>query len=277
MPAPASGRRLGPVWETTLAPRAGMTTGLTMAGFRNHSMTAVDLPVVPHPAITLIVEFGDDSLVVGDGGDLRHRGSLVAGLGLRRINMWGKGVECVEVRLSPLVAHSVLGISPAELADGMVAVDDLWGHDASRLRDQLAHTSSWQDRFALTGTLLARRRDAEPKVDPEVAWAWGEITGSHGRRRVEELADEIGWSRKRLWARFRSQIGVPPKRAASLVRFDRAVHRLAAGRNPAEVAADGGYADQSHLHREALAFTGLTPAALARHPELVEDGPGFAC
>jgi hypothetical protein len=41
-------------------------------------------------------------------------------------------------------------------------------------------------------------------------------------RRVGELAAEVGWSRKRLWSRFRSQIGVASKRAARLVRFDHA-------------------------------------------------------
>ncbi|MEV4112185.1 hypothetical protein [Nonomuraea sp. NPDC049695] len=47
--------------------------------------------------------------------------------------------------------------------------------------------------------------------------------------RVDGLADEVGWSRKRLWSRFRSQLGITPKRAARLVRFDHAAHLLAAG------------------------------------------------
>ena len=57
--------------------------------------------------------------------------------------------------------------------------------------------------------------------------------------RIEHLAAELGWSRKRLWSRFHSQIGLPPKRAAKLVRFDHAVHSLVAGQDAAGVAADG--------------------------------------
>ncbi|MEU6795899.1 helix-turn-helix domain-containing protein [Nonomuraea wenchangensis] len=72
-----------------------------------------------------------------------------------------------------------------------------------------------------------------------------------------------GRGRKRLWSRFRAQLGLPPKRAAKLVRFDRAAHRLVAG--------EGGYADQSHLHREVMAFTGATPSALAAEPFLAVD------
>jgi AraC-like DNA-binding protein len=48
-----------------------------------------------------------------------------------------------------------------------------------------------------------------------------------------------GWSRKRLWSRFRSQVGLTPKRADQLIRFDHAVHLLAAGHSPAAAAESG--------------------------------------
>lgn len=63
-------------------------------------------------------------------------------------------------------------------------------------------------------------------------------------------------------ARFGSQIGPTPKRAAMLVRFDHAIHRLVRGHKPAQVAADCGYADQSHLHHDDRAFTGTPPPPL---------------
>ncbi|MGW0755504.1 helix-turn-helix domain-containing protein [Streptomyces sp. NPDC002814] len=81
--------------------------------------------------------------------------------------------------------------------------------------------------------------------------------------RVEGLADELGWSRKRLWSRFHAQLGLPPKRAVKLVRYDWAATRLAGGQEAAGVAADCGYADQSHLHRDVVAFTGVTPGVVA--------------
>jgi AraC-like DNA-binding protein len=85
------------------------------------------------------------------------------------------------------------------------------------------------------------------------------------------LADEVGWSRKRLWSRFRAQLGVGPKRVARLVRFDRAAHLLAAGHAPAGVATVSGYSDQPHLHREVREFAGLTPTAVAAAPWLSVD------
>lgn len=119
--------------------------------------------------------------------------------------------------------------------------------------------------------LLPRRLQSRSSVDPEVVWAWHQIVVSRGLIRVDGLAAEVGWSRKRLWSRFHSQIGLPPKRAARLVRFDHAVHRLTAGEDAAQVAAECGYADQSHLHRDVVVFTGVTPTGVANQPWLAVD------
>jgi AraC-like DNA-binding protein len=152
-----------------------------------------------------------------------------------------------------------------------MGLDQVWGRAAGRIGEQLGELTSREDRFALVDALVARRRQARTPVDPEVAWAWGRIVGSRGLMRVESLADELGWSRKLLWSRFRAQLGLPPKRAVKPVRVDRAAHRLAAGENAAYVAAESGYADQSHLHRDVEALTGTTPATAAGAPFLAVD------
>ncbi|MBF6059867.1 helix-turn-helix domain-containing protein [Nocardia terpenica] len=240
-----------------------------MAGFRDRSTGSIELRVIPHPSVTLVLEFGDGSLVMYGATDRQQRGSFVGGLAPGSVHMRGKNIECVEVRLSPVVARAVLGAHPAESDHSVVALDDLWGRDAARIREQLSEIASWDARFAVAEASLTRRAAAGPLVDPEVVWAWDRIVVSRGSVRVEDLAVELGWSRRRLWTRFRSQMGLPPKRAAKLVRFNHAAHRLAAGDSAARVAAECGYADQSHLHRDVWAFTEMTPAALA-------DDPGFA-
>ncbi len=260
------------VWDVACPQRPSTLAGLTMAGFRVRDLDA--LRMVPHPAVTLLLEFGAGSPVLDCAAGRQQRGSLVAGPGLGTggaVRAQGKNVECVQVRLSPVIARAVLGASPADLNDAVVSLGDLWGREASRLREQLGDASSWQGRFALTDALLTHRYEAGPPVDPEVAWAWHRIIGSHGLVRIDGLAAEVGWSRKRLWSRFRSQLGLPPKRAVKLVRFDHAAHRLVAGEGAAQVAADAGYADQSHLHRDVMAFTGVTPATMAGEPFLAVD------
>jgi len=224
----------------------------------------------------VVFDLGDTPIVIDDGSGQQQRGSVVAGLapsGAR--GRGGRDFECLQVRLSPLVAHAVLGAS-SELGGTVVALDDLWGRDAVRTQEQLRAARSWNDRFAIAELALARHHDARRTVDPEVALAWGQMVASRGRVRVERLAAEIGWSRRRLWSRFRSQIGLTPKRTAQLIRFDHAAHRLAAGQSAALVAAESGYVDQSHLHRDVMTFAGVTPAAVATEPSLVVDDVAWA-
>ncbi|WP_079063165.1 AraC family transcriptional regulator [Streptacidiphilus griseoplanus] len=260
-------------WDVECPRRPSRVAGVTMAGFRVHDLGA--LRIVPHPAVTLLLEFGAGSPVLDCAAGRQERGCLVAGPGLGSagaVRARGENVECVQIRLSPVIARAVLGVPPAELAGAAVSLGDLWGREASRIRQRLGDATSWSERFALTEALLARRHQARPPVDPEVAWAWQRIAVSRGLTRVDALAAELGWSRKRLWSRFRSQLGLPPKHAVKLVRFDHAAHRLVAGEGAARVAADTGYADQSHLHRDVMAFTGATPATVAGEPFLAVDG-----
>lgn len=241
-----------------------------MAGFGDRGVTPPGLRLIPHPAVTLVLVFGG-TIAVADAAGREQQGSFATRLGFGDAlqALRADAFEALQVRLSPVVAHAVLGTT--DLGDAVVTLDDLCGREATRISDQLGDLSSWEDRFAWTDAWLARRCAAAARVDPEVAWAWRRIVAGRGAVRIECLADELGWSRKRLWSRFRSQLGLPPKRAAKLVRFDHAVHRLVAGQGAAGVAADGGYTDQSHLHRDVVAFTGLTPATVVDEPFLAVD------
>jgi AraC-like DNA-binding protein len=258
------------VWDIATPSRHGRLPGVSMAGFRDRSAGLVDLDVIPYPAVTVVVDLGDAPLAVDDAGGRQLRGSVVAGLAPGGLRGLGRDIECLQVRLSPAIAHRVLGASPG-LSGTVVAFDDLWGRDANRTEEQLRAAASWDDRFAIAEAALVRRLEAGRAVDPEVGFAWGQMVTSRGQVRVDQLAAATGWSRKRLWSRFRSQIGLTPKRAAQLVRFDHAVHRLAAGHSAARVAAEGGYVDQSHLHRDVVEFTGGTPSTMVNDTWLAVD------
>jgi AraC-like DNA-binding protein len=265
-------RAAASVWDIATPTRPGLP-GVSMAGFRDRA-GVVDLTAIPHPAVTVVVDFGVEPLVVDDANGAQH-GSVVAGLAPGKVRVRGRNIECLQIRLSPVVAHAVMGAS-AELRGTVIALGDLWGYDAERTKEELRSAASWDDRFAIAEAALARRQAADRAVDPEVAFAWGQIMTSRGRVRVDRLADEVGWSRKRFWSRFESQIGLAPKRAARLVRFDHAAHRLAAGQDGASVAAESGYFDQSHLHRDVVAFAGVTPTAVAVAPWLAVDDIAWA-
>jgi AraC-like DNA-binding protein len=245
--------------------------GISMAGFRQRAAVRWDIAMVAHPSVTLLVDLSEGDGAAYEAHGRHARGSVVVGLLPGDFRAAARArVECLQIRLEPALAAAVLGAS-TELTGGVVALEEIWGRDARRVEDRLRAVASWDERFAIAAEVIGRRLAARPSADPEVAYVWRRTLTSRGRVRVDGLADDVGWSRKRLWSRFRSQLGITPKRAARLIRFDHAAHLLAAGHAAATVAAESGYVDQSHLHREVSAFTGLTPTAVASAPWLAID------
>src|SRR5215470_6004680 len=155
-----------------------------MAGFGDRATDFVDVALVPHPAVTLLFDLGDEPLVVVDDTGQQIRGRIVAGLapsGAR--GHGGRSFECLQVRLSPAVAHAVLK-GASQVGETLVALDDLWGRDAERTHERLRAARCWEDRFAIAEAALAVRLEAGTTVDPELAFAWRSLVASHGRRRV---------------------------------------------------------------------------------------------
>ncbi|MFB8277685.1 helix-turn-helix domain-containing protein [Nocardia colli] len=246
-------------------PVAAAPVGGAMIGYRNAGGDGVDLRVAGAAAITVLIEFGGRGLVVDDASGRRTLGGFVVGLPLEAMRVRGERAACIEVRLSPIQAYSLLGIAPTDLGRGAVDLEDLWGVRARRLRAQLADARTWDERFGLTKSFLAQCDRPMRVPDPEVLAGWDRILTSGGQVRIGALAESVGWSHKRLLTRFESQIGLAPKRAAMLVRFRSAVDGLLAGRPAAEVAADCGYTDQAHLSRDVTIFADRAPGALTAH------------
>jgi AraC-like DNA-binding protein len=166
---------------------------------------------------------------------------------------------------------------------------EVLGADGRRLAEQLRDTPSWRQRFALMDRFLLERLDRGPWPTPEVGWAWRRLVATGGAVPIRHLACEVGWSHKHLLTRFRRQVGLRPKTAARLIRFD-GVWRYLDGRRPLDwgrVAAEVGYADQAHLVREFRQFTGTTPTGFlaqarpadgdgGREVNSVQDGAAVA-
>ncbi|MFE6509282.1 helix-turn-helix domain-containing protein [Nocardioides sp. NPDC057767] len=244
--------------------------GVHMAGFRYRGTDRVDLEMVAHPAVTLLFDLGDHDWAVHDGTGPRAPGDAAIGLLPDKLSITGSDAgECLQVRLSPVLAAQILNTSA--LVGTVTGLQDVLGPAARRLSADLRGTSSWEERFALTFRFLAGRLDVRRTVDREVEYVWEQIHLRHGRPDIHTLAEETGWSRQRLWSRFRAQVGLSPKQAARLVRFDRAARFLAMGTPPAEAAVRAGYADQPHLNREVRSIVDATPRDVATRPWLAVD------
>jgi AraC-like DNA-binding protein len=171
----------------------------------------------------------------------------------------------LEVLLAPLGAYRLLGLPLAELSGQLVDLAEVLGPDGRCLGEQLREAPTWRQRFACVDRFLLRRLDEGPRPSPEVGWAWERLVGTGGAVPIGQLADEVGWSHKHLIARFKRQVGLRPKTAARLVRFERVLGRLDERRplDWGQVAREVGYADQAHLIRDFHQFTGATPTEFA--------------
>jgi AraC-like DNA-binding protein len=167
----------------------------------------------------------------------------------------------IEVWLAPLGAYTLLGLPMGELRGHTVDLVDVLGAGGRRLAEQLREAPTWRHRFALLDRFLLRRLERGPRPSPEVDWAWRRLVATAGAEPIGRLANEVGWSHKHLITRFRQQVGLAPKTAARLVRFDGVWRRLDERRplDWADLARQAGYADQAHLIRDFRQFTGTTP------------------
>lgn len=84
--------------------------------------------------------------------------------------------------------------------------------------------------------------------------------------RVGELAHLVGMSEAHFSRRFRRAAGMSPHEFVLRSRIEQARHLLAGGALPAAVAAQCGFADQSHLTRLFASSLGVTPGALRAGP-----------
>jgi AraC-like DNA-binding protein len=236
-------------------------------GFRDDAPASVIQREHPSASVPVIIDLGAGWHVRAPATGYRRerlRG-FAAGMhdALALVEAAGPALG-VQVDLSPIGARRVLGVPMHELVNRVVPLDDLLGSEAVALRERLGEARGWRERFEIIDAFLARRLEDAPKLSPGVEWAWGELEARAGAVPIGALGAELGWSRKRLAARFRDEIGLTPKTAARVLRFRALMSGLRAGgaRGWADLALACGYFDQAHLVRDVRRFTGVAPTEL---------------
>ena len=170
----------------------------------------------------------------------------------------------IQLALTVAGARALLGRPAAALAGALTDLDeaDVMPPALRNLPERLHETPDWTSRVALVDRtmagLLAGGGSAAPRA--EIGRALARLTRGV---RVAEVADEVGYSRRRLTTLVRAECGVTPKEYQRIARFGGA--RALLGRRPlAEVAARCGYSDQAHLSREWSSLAGCTPTEWLR-------------
>lgn len=245
------------------------------SGYRQRGVPPALHRGLPSPFLTLIFTL-DEPLTIVAHPDPRQApsdfGALLGGLHASPALIGHQGAQSgIQVALKPLGVRALFGLPAGELAFVDVPAEAVLGPDCARIQDRVRSAGGWRERFrALDEAFAALRSRRDAPLAAEVDWAWQRLLRSGGTVPVAQLADETGWSSRHLASRFRTEIGLAPKAAARVIRFDRARHMLlrsaAPGPHPrgpglglADLAAACGYFDQAHLAREFRALAGCPP------------------
>jgi AraC-like DNA-binding protein len=231
-------------------------------GYRERTLHPVRRRELPGADVTLIVSLGPE-LHLLEPQPATHT-SFVAGLDERFAVTEHDGEAAgVEVTLTPLTARRLFRVPMHMLAHRVVELDDVLGREADRLANRLYDAPAWPARFRILDDIILGRIADAPEPSPGVAWAYHQLLATAGCIRIGALASELGWSRKRLAARFREEVGLPAKSLARILRFRRALRLLERNdRSLGEIALECGYFDQAHLNRDFRSFAGSTPTEL---------------
>lgn len=219
-------------------------------------------------AVDLVINLVDEDITIyddaGQAAPLAHSGALVGGSYTHAFLADPRQrASVIGVHFRPGGALPFLGVSPAELVDSHVALQDVWGALGRELREQLVELRTPGDRFLLIERALRQRLERARPGHPAISAAIAALRGGGPQPRVSELAKRAGLSRRRFIEVFEREAGLTPKLFARLQRFHHVKQRLAAlGEAPAwaNFALGCGYFDQSHLIRDFVEFAGITPS-----------------
>jgi len=170
----------------------------------------------------------------------------------------------VQLALTPAGARALFGVPASALAGELLELGELSDLTPGlrNLPERLAGESDptrWTD-LVERELLRALVHHGDPSVPAAVGRALARLTRGAG---VQEVAAEVGYSRRHLTTLVRAECGLAPKELQRVARFERS--RVLLGRRPlAEVASRCGYADQAHLTREWGVLAGCPPTTWLR-------------
>lgn len=250
------------------------------AGYRLSGFGAGTHVGMPGPELTVIVAI--DSTV--DISDSPRQGAcsfetLASGISATPVTISHDGNQHgIQLSLTPAGARALFGLPTAALGEWMVDLADVLP-GAVELVDRVSGGTTWKERFAVVDEILRRSlREFEP--DPTLAEAWRRLVLSGDSARVDDVARDLGWSRRHLANRFTAEFGVTPKQSVRIARFHRSHQILRQPIVPllADVAVRCGYYDQAHMAREWRELAGASPSQWRRNEQFafVQD-PESAC
>lgn len=227
--------------------------------------------ILPSGTIELVINLIENEIRIYDPVRIdscrKYSGAVVSGAYSRCFAIDSREHAAIMgVHFKPGGAYSVLGLPIVELADTHIDLAALWGGRANELRERLCAAPTPPEKFhLLEKALLARLTQA-----PERHFAPGAALKSFRRADyaapVRDIVRGMGLSQRRFIEVFAAEVGMTPKLYCRVRRFQRALALASETGAPdwADLAAECGYFDQSHMIHDFQEFSGLSPLDYVR-------------
>jgi AraC-like DNA-binding protein len=167
----------------------------------------------------------------------------------------------VLIKFFPYSLFSLLQNPIHEIANQHLGLDYFLKPGKLRVFEEQVNETNGVDQLnALTQDFLIDQiQKTKFEMNGVIVAAAQQILATHGRVRIEAIAQELYMSRRQIERLFHFYVGMSPKDFASLVRFDWSLGHLRNYRSRSELALAAGYADQAHLSRHFMRYAGLSP------------------
>ncbi len=155
-------------------------------------------------------------------------------------------------------------ISPCELVNTMIELPHIYDLDSDTIGDWLLRRNTTDLRKRLLEKILSNVNVSRILSDRTYENAIALIDARDGQIQVGELARTLNVSNRTLERKFKHILGIPPKKFAKLVRFQRVLEKLqysSVSGNLIDIAYEFGYADQAHFIRDFKSMSGILPSS----------------
>jgi AraC-like DNA-binding protein len=233
--------------------------------------------ILPTGTLELVINLRQNELLFYDDerpeNCSRFSGAIVSGAHGRGLAPdTAEETFIIGVHFKPGGAFPFLGLPAGDLADTHVDLETLWGPSAGRLRERLCEARTSAERFQLLQEALLSRLCHGVEQHHAVSAALEMFGKNQAGPTVREAAKYLRLSQRRFIQVFKAEVGMTPKLFSRIQRFQQTRTFIKQNPSPnwAALALDLGYFDQSHLIREFLEFSGLSPTDyLNRHKSFI--------
>ena len=172
----------------------------------------------------------------------------------------------VAVSFKPGGGFPFFGVPADAVANSSVPLDALLGLEAFDLRDRLMEARTSLDRFQALQRFLLGRLGVHAGRSAAVRYALRRFHDEDRVPRVAHIAEQVGWTAKKLIATFRREVGLAPKAYCRLARFRNVLATLEQDDDVdwSDVALACGYFDQPHFNHDFKEFSGFSPSEYLR-------------